>query len=399
MSKILEAKKARAAQISKDLESIKTLLDIAPADRQQSHYERAETLLKELEEVNADIRLCGEYTNPAGLDMYGQSDRTRAVNSQIPGVVVANARSQQRAAADDKEAEYRTAFFAYLQGKATPEQRALVTVSTGGAVVPTTTHDEIMAAAQKAQGLLSRVRILEIPGKLSIPVSDINTPAAWHTEGTPIGESNLPPDSINLSGHELAKLFSLSAATQNMSIPAFEAYLIAELVRCNNDALNAAIFAGNGTGQPVGLNTGITWDATNSVTVSADDWTELVKAMALLASNYRQNAAFVMNSTTFYTCLVSQADANGSPIFTKDLTAEAVYRLMGKEVIIDDFAPDNVIFFGNPTYYIFNLSQPMQVARSDEAGFNSGTITYRSLAVVDGAPVPAAFVKITISTD
>lgn len=36
MSKILEAKKAKAKQITKELESIKTLLDIAPADRQRN---------------------------------------------------------------------------------------------------------------------------------------------------------------------------------------------------------------------------------------------------------------------------------------------------------------------------------------------------------------------------
>lgn len=102
MSKILEAKKARALQLTKELEAVKTLLDIAPADRQKAHYERAEALLRELEEVNADIKLCEEETRSDGAGPDGVAFRTKVVNGQIQGtktdndsIVLANSRGQQ----------------------------------------------------------------------------------------------------------------------------------------------------------------------------------------------------------------------------------------------------------------------------------------------------------------
>lgn len=387
MKNLLEIKKNKAAQLSKELETVKTLLDIAPADRQQQHYERAEALLKELEEVNADIRLLQQ----------GQAERTLAVNGQIPGIVVSNTKSQQRAAMDTQQAEYRTAFFSYLQGKATAHQRELVTAATGAAVIPVTTFEQIIENVQKQQGLLSRVRVLNIPGNLSIPRSDINTPAAWHVEGAPIDDSNLPPDNVTLGGFELAKLFSMSAATQSMSIDAFEQYLVTELGRCTRDALNAVIYDGLGATQPLGLLNGIVWDETNSTT--ANDWTSLLQAMSLMPSNFRQNAVFVMNSLTFYGFVAAQSDANGQPLLTREVASGAPLRLLGKEIIIDDFCPDDTIFFCDPSFYFFNFSKPIAIERSSEAGFTTGTILYRSMAVVDGKPVtPLAFVNITVAS-
>jgi len=293
--------------------------------------------------------------------------------------------------------EYKEAFYAFAQGRdTTPEQRALITSTTGAAVIPTSTFGEVIQNIQKSVGLLSLVRVLDIPGKLSVPQSDVSTPATWHTEGEEIGESNTPPSNTALSGYELAKLFSMSAATQAMSIQAFENYLVQELTRCNRDALADVLFIGSGTGQPLGILNAYSWDATNSVTVSYEDaWLSLSGAMALLPSNFRQNAVWVMNSVMFYSFVVCQEDANGNPIFSKDLATGMPLSLMGKPVILDDFCPDNTIIFGDPKYYFLNFSQPMAIERNDSAGFTKATVMYRSLAVVDGKPVAPAFVKIT----
>jgi HK97 family phage major capsid protein len=292
--------------------------------------------------------------------------------------------------------EYREACFALLQGKGTPEQRDMVTTATGTAIIPQQTFNEVIANAQKAQGILSRVRVLNIPGKLSVPQSEINTPAAWHVEGTEIADSTLPPDSVVLTGHELAKLFSMSAATQAMSLAAFEKYLIEELTRTTQEALNAAIFNGSGSGQPLGILNAFTWSAANSVSVGISPaWDSLVKAMALLPANFRQNAVFTMNSVMFYSYVAAQTDANGLPIFSKDLALGTPMTLLGKPIVIDDFCPDNTIIFGDPMYYFYNFPQSIAVERSGEAGFTKATIMYRSLAVVDGKPVAPAFIKIT----
>jgi HK97 family phage major capsid protein len=391
-NKLLQLKRVRVKQIEDELKGIKTLLDISPPEQAAEHYERAESLLKDLEEINRDIKLLEEENRNAS-DPDG---RTAAVTGQIPGIITSNARSQQKELPDKQEQEYRTAFFNYLRGKETAEERALVTVSSGAAAIPTTTWQEIISNIQKQQGLIGRVRILEIPGKVSIPVGDIQTPATWHEEGAEIQDSNAPPNAVNLTGYELAKLFSLSAASQEMTISAFEGYLVAELTRCTRDALNAAIFDGTGNGQPSGINS-IIWDETNSKTVSG--WEEVAAAMGLLPSNFRQNAVFVMNSSTFYGTVATFATSEGFPVLASNVADGMPLRLLGKEIVIDDFCPDNTIYFCDPMYYFINFSRPIFVERSIEAGFTKGSILYRSLAVVDGKPAtPLAFVKLTVAT-
>lgn len=108
MNKFIEKKKARAAQIKSELESLRTLMDVAPQDKLEEHYQRAKELNAELRSINADLadlmtEPMYDPSNPAGLDADGQSARTRAVNAayygkQEPGVsdiVRSNAAAQQ----------------------------------------------------------------------------------------------------------------------------------------------------------------------------------------------------------------------------------------------------------------------------------------------------------------
>lgn len=295
--------------------------------------------------------------------------------------------------------EYRLAFFRTLLGKATLEERALVTTATGAAVIPTTTLNEIIENVQKTVGFLGLCRILSIPGNLSIPVSDINTPATWHVEGAPIADSSVPPNNVTLAGFELAKLFSMSAATQAMSIAAFEGYLVAELTRCTREALADAALNGVGTTQPLGVLNGFVWGVTNSVSgAAAVVWETLIDGLRLLPSNYRQNAVLVVNSTTFYDRIVKYTDAAGNPLFTERMTAGAPLTFLGKRVVLDDLLADDVAIWCDPSFYFINFSSPMTIERSTDAGFTTATIMYRSLAVVDGKPVAPAFVKVTITS-
>jgi HK97 family phage major capsid protein len=366
----------------------------------------------ELDALEAELRKLDADIERAAIDDEINL-RTKVVTGQIPSVVVANARSQQipylndntrseakMAFANEREEarasiEYREAFFSAMMGRA-PEKRELLTTIGAAAVVPVNTFNQIVENIQKVSGLLGHIRILQIPGKLSVPLSDIHTPATWHEEGAEIAASNLPPSSVSLEGHTLGKMFSMSVATQSMSIAAFEAYLIQELTRCTRDALAQVIFDGTGVGQPTGILSGTTWGASNSIAVAAGAslWEALGTAMSLLASNYRQGAVFVMNSQMLYSFVAVQKDSAGRPIFTQDMANGLPLSLMGKPIVVDDFCQDNVILFGDPRFYFMNFSQPMAVERSAEAGFSRGTILYRSLAVCDGKPVAPAFVRI-----
>lgn len=291
--------------------------------------------------------------------------------------------------------EYNQEFFDYMQGRIF--SNAMTTVETGGAVIPVSTFNKIIDNVKKQTGIISKVRILNIPGKMTIPQSQISEGATWHAEGAEISDSTKNPTNVSLSGYELAKLFSMSIATQSMSMTEFENYLTIELTNAMSSALNEAILTGTGTGQPTGIIQGTTWNGTNSKEYTDKTvFTDLVSGMSLLASNFRQNACWFMNSTTLYKML-SNVDTNGNPIFTQGTSENPSMRLLGKEVVIDDYIADDTILFGDASYYFLNFSKPVTIQRSEEAGFTKASILYRAISVVDGKPVAPAFIKFTKS--
>ena len=231
--------------------------------------------------------------------------------------------------------EYNQDFFNYMMGKSF--NNAMTTVSTGGAVIPTTTFNGVIDNIRKQTGIISKVRILNIPGKMTIPQSQIIEGATWHDEGTEIGDTTKEPKSISLSGYELAKLFSMSIATQSMSIAEFEQYLTIELGNAMSSTLNDAILHGTGEKQPTGIIQGTTWNGTNSKQYSDKTvFADLVQGMSLLGSNFRQNACWYLSSTTLYKIL-SKVDVNGNPIFTQSTSESPVMTLLGEEIVIADF--------------------------------------------------------------
>src|SRR5699024_7571767 len=88
-------------------------------------------------------------------------------------------------------------------------------------------------------------------------------------------------------------------------------------------------------------------------------------------------------------------DSSDRPIFIDDPKNEAIGRILGKEVVIDDHLPDGTIILGDFKYYGVNIPDGIMVETSRESSFRSGLIDYRAVAVADCKPlVEEAFVKI-----
>ena len=184
-----------------------------------------------------------------------------------------------------------------------------------------------------------------------------------------------------------------------MSIDAFEAYLVDELVNCVMACVEDALVNGTGSGQGTGLLSGITWDATNSVTVAAAKdigYADVVEMVALLPRGYANGAKIAMNNATLYRVFYGMLDDNKRPIFIADPKAETIGMVLGFPVVVDDYIPDNTVIMGNFGQYLgYNLPGGIVVEASRESSFKSGLIDYRALAVADCKPIVAeAFVKL-----
>lgn len=298
--------------------------------------------------------------------------------------------------------EYRSAYLKRLQGKELNEveKRALTTAAnSAGAAVPTTTLNRIIDKLRQTSALFPRITVSYVPGNLSIVVANAKNAAAWKTtegdDGTPADDTVV---NVQLAGYELIKLVEISAAAEAMTIDAFEAYIASEIGRQLAIAIENAILNGDGIGEPTGILSGITWDATNSTTWAAAStigYDNLVDGLALLPTLYHNNAVFVMNRKMLFGGIRKIKTDDKQPIFTYNPQDAARNSILGYPVIVDDYMPDDTILLGDFSYYYMNFAKSPEISVSREAAFKSGKITYRGLAVADGKPALAeAFVKI-----
>ena len=246
-------------------------------------------------------------------------------------------------------------------------------------------------------GLFNEIRLFNVPSNLSVPVGTPTDAASWHTEGAAVERREVTATAVTFTGRELIKVLSMSAAVKRMETRAFEGYVTDELRSAIADAIGAAIVNGTGSGQPTGILSGISWNATNSKSVTALTADTLLEAIAMLPAGYAGGAKFAMSTATLFGQVYPLKDGSGAYLFTNSVTGGA-RRLFGYEVIVDDNIPAGTVLFGNFKYYGVNIPEGVAVEVSRESGFTSGLIDFRALCIADGKPiVPAAFVKVTVA--
>lgn len=316
-------------------------------------------------------------------------------------------------------AEYRSAFYKTLTGKSLNQaeknafNRAMEIEKRAGSdayttsgntpvIIPTATLNEIVSKARNEGGTLSIARAFNMPSKISIPVATPSGKAAWHTEGATVNTEQPNVTNVTFDANEIIKIFSISAKVKTMSISAFESYLADELNKCVFECIADSLINGNGTNQGMGLEHGVTWDAKNSVTVAkggAIAYADVVNTVALLKRGYSKGAKWVMNNATLYRVFYGMLDGNKRPVFIADTQNDGIGKILGFEVVVDDYVADNVCYFGNFDYLGYNLANGIAVESSTQSAFRSGLIDYRGMAIADTRViVPEAFTKLAIAT-
>lgn len=310
-------------------------------------------------------------------------------------------------------AEYRSAFYKSLMGKelngneraawnkAQAEKRAdaYATLSNAAAVIPTQTLNEVIKKARTMGGLMSVCRGFNIPANLSVPVGTPSSAANWHAEGVKVDSEKPDVAYITFAAYEIMKVFSISASVKRMSVDAFESYLVEELTNCVMACLANGVVNGTGSAQGTGVLSGVTWTKNkNYIEVAAASsiaYADVIKAMGLLKRGYAAGAKFAMNNATLYGTFYGMLDSDGRPIFTPDVQNDRVGKILGFEIVVDDYLPDNVVLFGNFNYMGYNMVDGIAVEASTQSSFKQGLVDYRAMAIADCKPiVEEAFVKI-----
>lgn len=297
--------------------------------------------------------------------------------------------------------EYRSAFLRNLMGlEISPEERASVTAT---AAIPTQTLNKIVEKLEQFSVLYRHITVMNIPSNVTIPAENATADASWIGMSSASTDSADSITSISLSAYKLIKTVTLDANVEHMSIDAFENYIVDKLAKKMARAVENAILNGVDTTQPKGIMAETYSTASNLVTLtSVEDinWGKTMDLVALLPTEYAQNAKFVMNRKTLYTGFGKVlASTAGTPLFLANGNDGFAGKIVGYDVIVDDLLADDEVLLGDPSAYHWNWAKPIEIAKDDSVGFRTGSTTYRALALADGELVDkAAFVRMNKAT-
>jgi len=279
--------------------------------------------------------------------------------------------------------EYREAFLKDLQGKElTAEERTAVTAAQH--VIPVVTMNEIISKLE-LNPLIGAVDLSNIPGYVKFPAENACNEADWVAMGSAATDSEDTVNSIQLGAYKLIKTLEITADMDAMSIDAFEDWLVSRLVNKIEKALDSAILNGGGSASSMAegiKKTKSTNDGT--FTRAGMTWAQLTGIMAKLKGEYHPNASFVMRPALFFGKILGMVDSSNNRVVVLDPQSPRKYNILGYPCILDANAGTDDVFFGDFKAYKLNLAKGVEVKKSEEAAFRTGSAVYRAMTLADG---------------
>lgn len=405
----LNAKKAKLNErcaASEDVNEVRALTD------------ELEDVNAEIEETQAEIDAIEEkerQAEPQGEQREMPPANAQLVNGGVVGAFSVPATANQQRENTDPFAtlEYRQAFMRYAQtGQPIPEnlyQRDGMPANTNtlGATIPTTTLNEFINEIRKRYGnLYSKVRKLNIPGAVKVPIAELQATFKWITEDTVAprqdgGEINQFVEfSYNMAEIRVSQTLLSSIVTLDI----FEREIVRIMLIAYMQAMDTGIVRGTGNGQMLGiLNDPRVLATKNAITMTAaeiNNWTAWRKKFfAKLPLGYR-DGEFIFNLATVDAYLETMADANNNPIFRQATGLEVNDgdarnpngRFFGREIalvepdILPDFdtasSNDVIGIFWQPEEYAINTNMQFGMRRWFDEDRNEWV--NKMLTVVDG---------------
>ena len=381
------------------------------------------TFIKRMQEINArkaELRSMLEGSGEVDLDAiekelrdldteFKELEKRKAtidgINAgTIPAVEIPNPVTARAADTFDQDKEYRSAWLKNLQGKALTEneQRAYSTAANSALpAIPESTANEIIKKMYEVAPILQRCKIFHVPGNFKFAVEGTNSDAALHTENGSITAASDSLGSVSLTGYEIVKLVKASRATVNMTINAFESYIVEIIAEAIARKIENYIFAGTGSNQPGGVanggkgSNGAYTAGTDQVTVAASanvTEADVTTLYGMLSSGYERNAVWAMSKATFFAYFYALMNKSKNNLIE---FANGKYYIMGCEVYFTGSLAMGVAYLGDFSYIVGNYSQDITVVKSEHSGLATNSVDYLGSCVFDSKAIAGlgAFVK------
>lgn len=242
--------------------------------------------------------------------------------------------------ANQDDSGYRMAFMNFvLKGTAIPaefrNEDAYTTSSDVTAVIPNTILDRIVEKMETTGTILNKVTRTFYRGGVTVPTSTAKPVATWTSERGKTDKQEKPVGSITFAYHKLKCVVAISLTVDNVTLEVFERTVANNIAEAMVKALESAIIAGSGEGQPKGiLKEELVEGQVVEIADGADiTYQDLANAEGMLPSAY-ESAEWYMTKKTYFGSVVGMVDNNKQPICRTSvgLDGKPQYRILGRPV-------------------------------------------------------------------
>lgn len=376
---------ARLQEIEERLSAIKAEMNTEGAN--------LDALGTEVDNLIAErARLLGEIETRRGiLDKIGNG----AAGEGAPVIP-----TEEKRSFDTSSPEYRSAFLKNLRNLdlTEVEKRAFSSgSSSAGAVIPTSTANEIIKKLKQHAPLLGEITLLNVSGNVKFAVENAKADAAIHAENATITAGADTFTTVTLTSYEIVKLVQVSETVKTMSIDIFESWLTDMIAEKVAEKIGAFLISGTGSEQPAGVGSAATWGDANSVTVTKTGALSAANVQALIGlldGVYDANAKFLMSKRTLFTDFMPLQDNSKNKIVTVEGHDYYVY---GYPVMLDDNVTVHEAYLGDFKKIVGNLSQ--NIAVKSDFDITTNSYRYLGVAMFDSKIADSkAFVKLAKAT-
>lgn len=353
--KVLEKRIARLEERKAKLkEKVDKSTDV---NEVRSLTEELEVIIEDLNDLRDELATLEESNDNNGVDDSESTDEERSsapVDAKVVNPIVLGKFENNNSTDSRKEdmyasKEYRKAFMEYAQrGTAIPAQfqkrDSAANTTTLGATIPTTVLNEFINEIKVRYGqLYNKVRRLNVPGSLRIPIAKLQAEFRWISESTvsPNEDAGDYSEYVEFSYNTAELRVSQTLVSSIVSLDLFEREIVNVMMIAYLKVMDYGIVNGTGNGQMTGilndsrvLNSGQVVEFTEA---EINDWTKWhTKFFAKLPLGYRAGE-FIFPMSTVESYLETMADNNNNPVFR---------QATGLEVNDGDATSPNGRFFG-----------------------------------------------------
>lgn len=243
-------------------------------------------------------------------------------------------------------AEYRNAFYAYLRGEATAQQRdALITVENDAIAIPKSLDTKIWDCIHTEHPILADIDsqhtgvVLEVTRHTEITAGK----AGGYLEGATVTAEENTFVNVTLSGKDFSKVCEISYAAAKMSQGALEDYLAQEIGADMSEAIAKYVFA------QIKTDIGV---ATKTVAKGSNlTFADLTSAIGAVSRG--SSLKIYCSRAKKFDQIVGMVDTAGQPVFRDGVT-------LGCDVVEDSAAGDE-IYVLDPKKFVLNVVEPVTI--------------------------------------